>query len=167
MPPSQYTAYQSPTVRQDGHERGAAILVNNQIFHQRIQLNTNLQAVAIKISLDKLYNICSLYLPHVEVAMQEIQSLIDQLPPPILILTIWTPEAPYGKIIILQEPIAKVVFLHICNTITFKFWMTAARLTITFKTTRIQLLICTSVSLMYYWRWIILFWAPLLDLIIS
>ena len=86
MPPSQYTAYQSPTVRQDGHERGAAILVNNQIFHQRIQLNTNLQAVAIKVSLDKLYNICSLYLPHVEVTVQEIQSLIDQLPPPFLIL---------------------------------------------------------------------------------
>ena len=86
MPPSQYTAYQSPTVRQDGHERGAAILVNNQIFYQRIQLNTNLQAVAIKISLDKLYNLCSLYLPHVEVTVQEIQSLIDQLSPPFLIL---------------------------------------------------------------------------------
>ena len=84
-PPSQYQLYKSPIVRNDGHERGAAILIHNSIHHEQIHLHTTLQAVAITIFLNKLYTICSLYIPHHNVQRNEIEELVDQLPRPFVI----------------------------------------------------------------------------------
>ena len=83
---SGYNICHSVPVRNDGHERGASIIVNKNINFTRISLNTNLQVVAIKIYLDKEYTICSLYLPHIDISRQELEDLFDQLGPYSLIL---------------------------------------------------------------------------------
>lgn len=85
-PPTGYSIEISNRVRDDGHERGAAIIVNNKINYEHVPLNTTLQAVAVRVWLEKWYTVCSIYLPHVPVTKQSVSHLIDQLDPPFLIL---------------------------------------------------------------------------------
>ena len=98
-PPSSYVAYTSIPARLDNHERGSAILVRNTVFHKHIPLRTPLQATAVRIYLDKVYTICSLYLPHTDVSKADVAALLDQLPRPFLLLgdmnarsPLWDPE---------------------------------------------------------------------------
>ena len=85
-PPSGYKIFTNTPVRTDGHERGSAILVASSIHSKEINLDTSLQAVALRVWLGKWYSICSLYLPHVPVTREEIHHLISQLPSPFLVL---------------------------------------------------------------------------------
>lgn len=85
-PPSQYKIIHSSRVRNDNHERGAAILIHNKIQYENIILNTNLQAVAISIFLDRKFTVCSFYLPHHDIQENDIQGLINQLPTPFIFL---------------------------------------------------------------------------------
>ena len=62
------------------------MLINKNTNFKKLQLNTNLQAVAAKVWLNKWYTVCSLYLPHINVSEAEIVNLIDQLPKPFLLL---------------------------------------------------------------------------------
>ena len=84
--PSGYTIVCSQPVRQDGHERGTALLIHNRVAYDIIHLNTELQAVAATLHLQKSYTICSLYLPHVPVTTRALEQLLDQLPSPYLLL---------------------------------------------------------------------------------
>jgi len=84
--PSGYSLIKSEPIRDDGHERGTAILVNNHFNYETIELQTNLQACAIKLILEKTYTICSLYLPFINVDKQDIDNLLNQLPEPFLLL---------------------------------------------------------------------------------
>ena len=84
-PPSQYQILTSTPHRNDNHERGAAILINKNINYEPIPLTSQLQAVAAKIYLGKVYTICSIYLPHTNITMQEIENLIDELPRPFIL----------------------------------------------------------------------------------
>ena len=86
FPPSQYDIVTSKVTREDGYERGAAILVNKLIRYELIDLQTQLQATTIKIHTNKSYTVCSLYLPHMEVGYDALASLIDQLQPPFVIM---------------------------------------------------------------------------------
>ena len=67
---------------------GVAIIVNKSLQHSPISLQTNLQAIAIRACLDKEITVCSLYLhpPHSRFTVIDIQELINQLPPPFLLL---------------------------------------------------------------------------------
>lgn len=85
-PPSGYNIVTSKRKRNDGHERGTAILINKHVTYEPINLNTTLQACAVKIYLDKMYSVCSLYLPHVDVSDRDLSLLVDQLTPPFLLL---------------------------------------------------------------------------------
>lgn len=85
-PPSSYTIVCSTQTRDDGHERGTAILVSRRVQYSTVTLNTNLQAVAVTLYLDRSYTVCSLYLPHVPIIKRDVENLIDQLPPPFLLL---------------------------------------------------------------------------------
>ena len=85
-PPSGYTLVQSLPVRADGHERGAAILIDKRIHTIRVPLRTTLQAVAIRAWLGKWYTICSLYLPHVPTDRHDLSDLLTQLQAPYLLL---------------------------------------------------------------------------------
>ena len=89
LPPSRYKIYQSNKRRNDNHERGVALLVNNKIHSERIALNLsiNIEAVAARVWLGKYYTICSIYLsPSLRVRKDELKDLIAQLPEPFLLL---------------------------------------------------------------------------------
>ena len=85
-PPSNYKILHSNPTRTDGHDRGVAILTRSDKNHQTITLYTNLQAVAVRIFLDRWYTICCIYLPFVPFTENEINGLISQLPRPFLLL---------------------------------------------------------------------------------
>ena len=85
-PPAGYKIFTNPPARNDGHERGVAILVKSSVSTLPHPLTTNLQAVAMKVWMGKWYTVCSIYLPHVPVTQLEIENLISQLNRPYLIL---------------------------------------------------------------------------------
>ena len=65
-----------PMVR--GHRRGTSIMVKSSVQHSRFDLNTNLQAVAVNVSLSKKVTICSIYLPPSDtLSKHSLASLID------------------------------------------------------------------------------------------
>ena len=86
FPPNKYNLIQSEVKRDDGHERGVAILVHKKIAYDEIPINSDLQVKAIKLYLNKHYTICSIYLPHIPVTLNEISNVINQLPRPFLLL---------------------------------------------------------------------------------
>ncbi|GBN88614.1 hypothetical protein AVEN_169450-1 [Araneus ventricosus] len=66
---------------------GVALAVSNDIPSSCLNLNTNLQAVAIRMHIKSLITICSFYLPpHQTIHQTELNNLISQLPSPFLIL---------------------------------------------------------------------------------
>ena len=79
-------ALHRPSDQENGHERGVAVLINKLIHHEEIPLNTNLQAIAVKLYLDKTYTICNIYIPHQPPSKPEIQNLLNQLPEPFIFL---------------------------------------------------------------------------------
>ena len=63
------------------------MLVKNDLAHKDIKLHTSLQAVATRITCFKSITFCSLYLPpSAKWSKSDIEDLIDQLPPPIVLL---------------------------------------------------------------------------------
>ena len=66
---------------------GAAIIIHKSLQHTLVSLNTRLQAVAVKTYTNKAVTVCSLYLPPREDFSElDILNLLNQLPPPFLIL---------------------------------------------------------------------------------
>ena len=69
---------------------GVAILASKKCSKYEIKLNTNLQAVAISIKLQKRITVCSLYCPPIAITpvsfKSDLQNLVDQLPKPFLLL---------------------------------------------------------------------------------
>ena len=48
------------------HERasgGSSVLIRNDVIHSPVKLSTNLQAVAVKITLSFVFTVCSIYAP--------------------------------------------------------------------------------------------------------
>lgn len=65
---------------------GVAILSHKTLPYTKIALQTNLEAVAIRISLDRLLTVCSLYIsPSCTVTQTDIHNLIAQLPVPFIL----------------------------------------------------------------------------------
>ena len=58
-----YTSYNYINTNTDRASGGTSILINNKIPQQEIELNTNLQAIAVSATLHRNINICSIYLP--------------------------------------------------------------------------------------------------------
>ena len=66
---------------------GVCTLVKQNISHVRIQLTTDLQAVAVRCHLDRQYTVCNIYIPPREqVSSQQLDDLLSQLPPPYLLV---------------------------------------------------------------------------------
>ncbi|KAK3878759.1 hypothetical protein Pcinc_016571 [Petrolisthes cinctipes] len=61
--PPAYSALYSNSFEGQGHHGGSAILVHRDIPCTSLELDTPLQAVAVKVFMDRPYTICSLYLP--------------------------------------------------------------------------------------------------------
>lgn len=78
---SGYTAYTTNS------HRGNAICIQNNMLHTSIPLNTDLEALAVRISTYKSITLCSLYIsPSHICSKQDILKLIRQLPEPFLIM---------------------------------------------------------------------------------
>ena len=59
----------------------SSIIINNNIPHSELTLNTNIQAVAISAILHKTITVCSVYIPpNKEPKELELNNLIEQLP---------------------------------------------------------------------------------------
>ena len=85
-PPSRYNIIHSSRNRPDDHYRGVAILTHVDYHTHELHLSTSLQAVAVKIWINKWYTICSLYLPHTTISPESLRDLISELPTPFIIL---------------------------------------------------------------------------------
>ena len=82
-----YSMYRSPPPISERAKGGAAIIVKKSLQHSQIALQTNLQAAAVSVVLQKRITVCSVYLPpdlHLEI--KDLQDLVNQLPTPYLIL---------------------------------------------------------------------------------
>ena len=80
-----YSFYKSATPVSLHAKGGTAIIVSKATQHSVVNIHTPLQAVAVRILLDKYITICSLYLPD-NFSLSELQNLITQLPSPFLLL---------------------------------------------------------------------------------
>ena len=66
---------------------GSSLVIKRGIPHEPIQLNTNMQAVAARITFHRTISVCSIYIqPKYKPNIQELDNLINQLPPPIILL---------------------------------------------------------------------------------
>jgi hypothetical protein len=66
---------------------GSTILVRNTVLHSHANLNTDLQAVAVRITLDKTITLCSVYIPpNSALGLAQLKNLADQLPTPFIIM---------------------------------------------------------------------------------
>ena len=66
---------------------GSSILVHSSYPQREIKLSTDLQAVAVSVSLEKEITICSLYIPpNFTLHSQHLNSLLEQLPSPYLLV---------------------------------------------------------------------------------
>ena len=75
---------------------GVAIIINKSLQHYNVPLTTNLQAVAVRACFDREITICSLYLPpRSEFSLNDLQTLINQLPPPFLLLGDFNSHNPF------------------------------------------------------------------------
>ena len=72
------------------HERasgGSSILIRNDIIHSPVKLSTNLQALAVKITLSFVFTICPIYAPpNKYIDIKELEHLLSQIPEPVMIL---------------------------------------------------------------------------------
>ena len=66
---------------------GSSILVNSSLPQREIKLKTNLQVVAVSITLEKEITLCSVYiLPSFSLRYEHLNSLLQQLPTPYMLL---------------------------------------------------------------------------------
>ena len=85
---NQYSFYSLSGEESNGTIHGdVAILVNKTVPHSRIQLNTSLQAIAIRATYHRTISVCSIYLsPSAKFTSNDLEDLLSQLSPPVLLL---------------------------------------------------------------------------------
>ena len=82
-----YTLYSYIHQAEERASGGSSIVVNNSVPRSLIPLNTNLQAVAVKMTLHKPIHVCSIYLPPGDrFSIADVEHLISQLPKPFIIM---------------------------------------------------------------------------------
>ena len=65
---------------------GVALLINKSYLFSEVHLNTPLQTVAARVTLNKVVTFCSIYLPPSDhVAKTDLINLIEQLPSPFVL----------------------------------------------------------------------------------
>ena len=76
-----YSIYSTYVDENDRAAGGSTILVKDQVLHSAVDLDTDLQAVAVRISLDKTITLCSVYIPpNSSLNLNQLKHLTGQLP---------------------------------------------------------------------------------------
>ena len=76
-----YTAFHTFSTNNERAAGGVFIFVNNNAPHSHIPLNTNLQAVAVSITLHRVIRFCSIYIPpSSRLSPKDLDNLVPQLP---------------------------------------------------------------------------------------
>ena len=66
---------------------GVAIIINNKCPSSQIHLKTNIQAVAVSVTLHRTISICSIYIPpRSKIVEKDLDEIVNQLPTPFLLL---------------------------------------------------------------------------------
>ena len=66
---------------------GTSIMIKSSVPHSQFDLNTNLHAVAVNVTLSKKVTICSIYLPPSDILSKtSLVNLINQLPQPFMLV---------------------------------------------------------------------------------
>ena len=82
-----YTIYNYITDANQKASGGTSILIKSDTPHRNIDINSNLQAIAVNVTLSKPITICSIYLPpHDIFSKHDLGNLINQLPQPFILL---------------------------------------------------------------------------------
>ena len=66
---------------------GVSILISNDISQSKINLNTEFLAIVVKITLYKILNIYTLYIPPHGINKKELNNILQQLPTPYVLLS--------------------------------------------------------------------------------
>ena len=82
-----YTAFHSFSANNERAAGGVSIFINNNAPHSHIPLNTNLQAVAVSITLHRVITLCSIYIPpSSRLSPKDLDDLVPQLRSPFILL---------------------------------------------------------------------------------
>ena len=82
-----YTPYNKLDLTHERASGGSSIFIRNDIIHSPVKLTTNLQAVAVKITLSFVFTICSIYAPPNKcIDIRELEHLLSQISEPVMIL---------------------------------------------------------------------------------
>lgn len=82
-----YSLYNYINKQTEKNSRGTTIIINNKIAHKEIKLQTNMQAIAVSVTLHKKITICSLYIPPNDtIKVEELKHLIKQLSNPFILM---------------------------------------------------------------------------------
>jgi len=84
---------------------GVSMYVSNNILSSRLELNTDLQAIAFRITDSKTYTVCNLYIPPSKpISIASLRNLLNQLPSPFIVVgdfncrsTSWGDEITTGR----------------------------------------------------------------------
>ena len=85
--PREFSFLRTPYDPAVGSIHGSILYIRKDIPHASLMLNTTLEAIAVKVHLDRQIALCSLYLPpNQPVSKEDILHLINQLPPPFMLV---------------------------------------------------------------------------------
>ena len=92
--PSGYSSYHSPLLRASGN----LIYVRSTIPFSPVPLDTNLNALSVRVFLPQPLTVCSLYLPPSSpVSYESLDSLVSQLPPPFVLVGDFNARSSYWR----------------------------------------------------------------------
>ena len=68
----------------DNATEGVTLYIDKSVLFSEIKLNSDLQAVAVRVSAKKTLTVCNIYLPpSLDVNFSDLEHLIEQLPAPL------------------------------------------------------------------------------------
>ena len=82
-----YSMYHSFSPNPDRASGGVCIIVNNSVPQSSVTINSNIQAVAVRVTLHKPITLCSINIPpSSNLNLRELNDLYEQLPSPVILL---------------------------------------------------------------------------------
>ena len=82
-----YTSYNKLDTLHERASGGSSVLIRNDVIHSPVKLSTNLQAVAVKITLSFVFTVLSIYAPPNQyIDIKDLEHLLSQINEPVMIL---------------------------------------------------------------------------------